>query len=198
MTGLDKIIKHIEDEAALNAGNEIEKANGRAEVILKEATLEAEKKCMEIYEETQNEIKLSLSRAESAANLSEKKLILNAKQEIISDVIKNAQAVLTSLPDKEYIEKILNMIKKYALDQKGSILFSSSDLARLPKDFENSLITVLADKKDARLTVSELTADIDGGFILDYGDIQVNCSFEALISAARETLQDKVRGILFQ
>ncbi len=198
MTGLDKIIKHIEDEAALTARNEIEKAKERAEEILKEAVLEADKKCSEIYEESQNEIKLSLSRSESAAALSEKKLILNAKQEIIADVIKKAQAALTSLPDEEYIVKVRNMIRKYALNQKGHILFSASDLTRLPKDFESSIITALADKSDAGLSVSGLTADIDGGFILDYGDIQVNCSFEALISAARETLQDKVREILFQ
>lgn len=125
MTGLDKIIKHIEDEAVLFARNEIDKATERAEDILKEATLEADKKCAEIYEETQNEIKLSLSRSESAANLSEKKLILNAKQEIIADVIKKAQAALTSLPDEEYFEKILKMINKYALEQKGSVLFSA-------------------------------------------------------------------------
>ncbi len=198
MTGLDKIIKHIEEDAALAAQNEIAKANKRAEEILADAKDEADKKCAEILEQSQIEIKAILSRAESAASLQEKKLILNAKQEIISDVIQKAKETLTQLPEQDYFEKVLKMVIKYTLNQRGQIRLSSKDRERLPKDFAGSLETALVGKKNAELTISEATADIEGGFVLDYGDIEVNCSFEALIFAARETLQDKVRGVLFQ
>lgn len=198
MTGLDKILRHIGEEAELSAQKEIAQANKRADEILAAARREADEKCEEILEQSQNEIKSSLSRSESAANLQEKKMILNTKQEIISEVIQKAKESLTRLPDQEYFERILTMVKKYAMEQKGQILFSAADRNRLPENFGDSLKIALTGKKEAELTVSGLTADIDGGFILDYGDIEVNCSFEALISAARENLQDKVRRVLFQ
>ena len=66
----------------------------------------------------------------------------------------------------------------------------------LPKGFEDTLNQALAEK-GGRLTVSGQAAAIDGGFILSYGGIEENCSFEALFDSAKETLQDKVQELLF-
>ena len=38
---------------------------------------------------------------------------------------------------------------------------------------------------------------MDGGFILCYGGIEENCSFDAIFDSAREHLQDAVQRILF-
>ena len=62
--------------------------------------------------------------------------------------------------------------------------------------FEDQLNAALKEK-GAVLTVSEDTRDIDGGFVLTYGGIEENCSFEALFDSAHEVLQDKVQEILF-
>jgi V/A-type H+-transporting ATPase subunit E len=56
----------------------------------------------------------------------------------------------------------------------------------------------LADKKNASLIISENTVTIDGGFILKYGDVEENCSFDALFSSAKEELSDRVNAILFE
>jgi V/A-type H+-transporting ATPase subunit E len=56
---------------------------------------------------------------------------------------------------------------------------------------------VLSDKEGASLTLSEKTAAIDGGFLLIYGEIEENCSFDALFSASRENMQDQVNAFLF-
>jgi V/A-type H+-transporting ATPase subunit E len=69
-------------------------------------------------------------------------------------------------------------------------------LSRVPKDFEKKLNDALA-KKGAKLAVSDKTQEIGGGFVLDYGGIEMNCSFKAMFDSARESLQDKVRGLLF-
>ena len=38
---------------------------------------------------------------------------------------------------------------------------------------------------------------IDGGFILVYGDIEENCSLEALFAVSKEVLQDKISALIF-
>ncbi len=93
---------------------------------------------------------------------------------------------------------IIRMVKKYALAQNGHIIFSAADRKRLPHQFESSLEAALAEKTGAVLKISEITLNMEGGFVLDYGDVEVNCSLEALFFAAKETLQDKVHKVLFQ
>lgn len=198
MTGLEKILKAIEAEASANAEAVIHQAQKQADDVTQAAKIEADKKCAEIAVKSEIDVKAVLSRAESAAQLQEKKKILDAKQQIISSIITNAKNSLAVLPDSEYMEIILRMVKKYAHKKPGIILFTAADRKRLPENMEVLIQTALAEKIGASLTVSEEIATIDGGFILKYGDIEENCSFDALFSAAKEELQDKVNKILFE
>lgn len=197
MTGLDKILKHIEDAAAMNEESMLNQGKREADKIIADAMAEGKQRCAEIRKETDRNVKASMSRAESAAALQEKKLILNAKQQIISDVILSAKEYLLNLSDEKYFENILLMVKKYALPKAGGILFSEKDYKRLPEQFEDIINVSLTDKKEAVLKISQETRNIDGGFVLTYGEVEVNCSFEGLFSADIENLQDKVSELLF-
>lgn len=197
MTGLDKILKQIEEEAAANAAKEIASANEKVSEILASAKEEADKKCAAIAEQSKIDVKSALSRAESAANLCEKKMILKAKQEIISDVIEKSKNTLIQLPNDEYFNTIIKMVEKYSLDKDGQILFNKSDIKRIPEKFDDTIKDALKEKTNANLTIGEYSDNIDGGFILAYGEIEINCSFESLFLSARERLQDKVCEVLF-
>lgn len=198
MTGLEKILKAIEADARAGADTVIAQAKREAEEILEAAKLEAEKKCNQIAEKSEADVKAIISRAESAATLQEKKIILDAKQQIISNIISNARNSLAKLPNSEYTDIILQMVKKYAHNKSGKLLFSAEDKIRLSADFDAKLKQAISDKPAASLTVSEETASMDGGFLLIYGDIEENCSFDALFSAEKDTLQDKVNSLLFE
>lgn len=198
MTGLDKILKHIEEDAATSAQTIIDKAKEEADRIMANAKEEGQQRCEDIRKQSELDIKSIENRGHSAALLQEKKLILEAKQQIISDIIQKAQDSLLDQPDEDYFNTIINMVVKHALPHEGKILFSNKDYNRLPEQYEDRINAGLTDIAGASLTVTEGDADIDGGFILKYGDIEVNCSFDALFFAAKENLQDKVREVLFQ
>lgn len=198
MTGLEKILKVIEDDANADVDEIIKQAQKDAAEIMNDAKQEADKKCSEMTAKTDANVQAILERAESAAVLQEKKKILNAKQQIISNVITKARNSLASLSDSEYIDIILKMVKKYAHNKEGVILFSKTDKKRLPADIDSKLSLALAEKQGASLVVSEAFAAIDGGFVLKYGDIEENCSFDALFSSAKEELSDQVNAILFE
>ena len=143
-------------------------------------------------------MKATISRIESAAALQERKIILETKQQMISNIITKARESLANLSDSEFTEIILSMVKKYAHNKAGKILFSASDKNRLPMDFNDRMKAVLSEKSEARLSVSDEITDLDGGFLLVYGDIEENCFFDALFLAEKETLQDKVNSLLFE
>jgi V/A-type H+/Na+-transporting ATPase subunit E len=198
MTGLEKILGHIEEDATCIAENILKEAEKEAKEIMAQAQAAADKKCFDIIERSKLDIMSSLNRAESAANLQEKKLILNAKQEIISNLINKARDTLINLPDKDYFDTILLMLQKNALASPGSIAFSNRDLKRLPEGLIERINFTISKNDGANLKLNRETCNIDGGFILTYGDVEINCSFEALFAAARETLQDKVCEALFE
>ena len=198
MTGLEKILKSIEEDAKAAADKITSQAREQAEVILANAKAEAEQQASQIKEKALLDEKEAINRAESAAALQERRIILKAKQEMIQDIITKARNSLDELPDQEFSRMILQMAKRYAHNKKGSILLSTKDQKRLPQDFDQQLKLALAEKSGAELKVSAQTTDIDGGFLLVYGDIEENCSFDALFFAMKDTLQDKVNSMLFE
>jgi V/A-type H+-transporting ATPase subunit E len=198
MTGLEKIIKAIEAEAQASVDKIIAEAKEEAGKILSIAEEEAKQECAKIAEKPALEAKAIISRAESGAKLIKRQMILDAKQQAISDIICKAKNKLTSLPDTEYFEIILQLVKKHAHTQQGIIKFSKADLDRMPKKFEKSLDSAIKEIPNASLTISKECAMINGGFILVYGDIEENCSFDALFNEAKEELQDIVNAFLFE
>ncbi len=198
MTGLEKIIKVIEAESQANADKIISEANEEANQFLSLAKEEAKQSAADIAEKPTSEIKAILNRAESGASLIKRQMLLDAKQKMINEIILKAENKLTSLPDTDYFDIILQIVKKHAHNQPGIILFSQSDLDRLPKKYEKRLNEAIKDIKNASLKISNESAKVDGGFILVYGNIEENCSFDALFSDAKEELQDKVNAFLFE
>lgn len=198
MTGLEKIIKAIESEAKANSERIIAEAKEESEKILALAKSEADAKSVEIAKMPASEVEAIINRAQSGARLIKRQTILNAKQKMINDIVEKAKKKLTSLPDTEYFEIILQIAKKHAHPEEGIIMFSREDLERLPKKFEKSLKEAIKDIDKASLTISKEDAQVDSGFILVYGDIEENCSFDALFSGAKDELLDKVNAFLFQ
>ena len=137
-----------------------------------------------------------LTRAQSAADLLRRRTLLLKKQELIGDVIDSAYRSLFELSDERYFDVLLGMANKYAEKQAGEIAFNERDLGRLPADFEMRLQSALAES-GASLRVSREPRAIDGGFVLIYGGVEENCSFEALFEEQREALQDEVYALLF-
>ena len=193
MTGLEKIVKQIRDEAQQAADQVVSQAKAEAQQLAQKAQSDAEAQTAAVRAQAQADVKNQLAAAQSAAELAKRRAVLAAKQEIISDVIADAEQEIYALPDDSYFDLILKMVKKYSLAQAGEILFSPKDLARIPTGFDAALAKAAA----GPLTLSKQTRAIGGGFVLSYGGIEENCSIRALFDAAHEQLQDKVQEILF-
>ncbi|RDU21819.1 V-type ATP synthase subunit E [Anaerosacchariphilus polymeriproducens] len=198
MTGLENIIKHIEEDAAALAEEKISQAKRRADQILLDARTEGERQVKNIEEMTKAEVNICLSRGESVAALNIRKKILSAKQQMIEDILKKAKVLLINMSDEEYFNVLLKMLLKYAQKMPGDIIFSEADKKRLPKKFDKKIKEALSNIPGASLNISNSERKIDGGFILVYEGIEENCTFDALILENREVLQDKISKLLFE
>ena len=193
MTGLEKIVQQIRDEAQQAADQVVSGAEAEAQALLETARADAQAQVRAIGEKSKRDEQNAMAAARSAAELTRRRAILAAKQELIGSVIDEAQQSIYSLPDGDYFDLLLRMVEKFSLPQKGELHLSAADLERLPADFGRRL------QKAAKgeLSLSPEPRVIDGGFVLSYGGVEENCSIEALFYAAREDLQDKVQELLF-
>ena len=56
----------------------------------------------------------------------------------------------------------------------------------------------VATRNGGTLSISDEKAPIIGGFILRYGNIEINSSLDAIFEENKEVLTDTVKGILWQ
>lgn len=185
MTGLEKIIDSIKSEAELSAKNIISEAESTCGEIISAAKEKADKLYKDEISKAEMQRESILERAKSSAEFIKSQNLLIRKREIIDEFICEAKKKFLSLPDDVYFSYLQKMIDE---NSKGSaeIILNSRDKARLPKSF---------DLKGNR--VSDVDGEFDGGFILDFGDVEINCTVSALFDDAYDRLSDTVNSILF-
>ena len=187
------ILLQIRSQAQQQADKVLAEAQSQAEAILQQAQQQTEEIAKKAQQKAQNEAVESEKRAHSAAQLAAKQSILQEKQALIGQVLEAAKKALLALPEEDYFKLLLQMVQRYAQEGEGELILSANDLARMPKSFPRELAKV---RKELKL--SKQTADMNGGFLLVYGGIEMNCGFDALFAAAEDDMRDRAHEILFE
>lgn len=189
MSGIEKITARlleeceaecasIEDAAALAAANTLAAAETQGRQIIAEAEAKAKAEAERIK-----------AGARSAAELDAGREQLKTKVTLIDEALKKAQWYLHSLNTEDYFKVLFSLAARSRQKGVGELHLNAKDLARMPSSFLNQL--------GAGIRVSDVPYDIEDGFILVYGDIEMNCTFSALFAEYREELRAKAAGILF-
>lgn len=198
MNGIQKIIDHIkadaEAECALIAA--------QAEISCAEMSAVYAKSEQSAYEKIVSDgakkAEQQLERLTSVAALEAKKQVLATKQEMVLATFERAAELLSDLPDDRYVPLLARLAAEASRTGYEKLAFSARDVLRVGekvKDAANALLSRAG--KEANLTVSTDTRNIRGGVIVLNGDIETNCSVDALVSQHRNALSNKVAQKLF-
>ena len=193
MSGIDVIISQIEQDTQAVCDKVVAEAQAKADKILAEARDQAQSVAAAGKDKTAARVADIKKRGESAADLEEKRVMLCTKQDIIATMLKNGLDDEKNLPDNEYFALIIQMVEKYSQPEDGIICFGRRDKERMPDDLPERVNSAAK----GRLTLAVEDADIDAGFILKYGGIEQNCSFDAIFASEAETLSDRAGKLLF-
>ena len=170
-------------------------AKQKADKALAEAKEEAKRQADAILQKGEQDAKDIRDRAESAAELAKRNQMLSFKQGLIGEAIEGARASLEDAPDKEYFDSLLQLYKRFAQKGQGEMRLNQKDLKRLPDDF---LARMKQAVPEADMHISPKPSDIESGFLLVYGGMDINCTFRAVFEDAADALRDAAGKLLFQ
>ena len=198
-TGLDNIIKSILDDARSSRNEILSKAKIKANEILEDAKKQAEALVNSESIRIDEEVLRIKARAESLASVRLRDGLAFAKTNIINEVIKKAKEKILNLPDEDYFKFIFGICRPYfRKSEKCEIVFSSRDLKKFSKKFEDELLN-LAKEVGADIKISKNTLkNNSGGVILRYQDVDENCTLDCIFSEKYSELVDLLNGILFK
>lgn len=190
MTGSEKIVARINGDAEQKSRQIIASAEDQAAKVLEAARAEAKQRSDEIISAANDRADHISMTAKSSAELSVRNALLACRRAEIEKTLTLAAEHVCGLPDNEYFAVIEQLIAKNTQSGKGTIAFNKKDLTRLPAGFAEKL-------EKYSLTVQNEPADINGGFILRYSDIEINCGISAMLEDKRDILEDMANKELF-
>lgn len=186
-----KILKDAEErkESILASGEE------EKEKILSKKLAKAKELEEEIIKKAKAEAKSKKERILSSASLKVRNDKLSAKQEVIKEVFEKSIEELSSISGKELLAFIRESILSLGEIGEQTMILNKDGMDIVDLTFMYELNQSLGEKGNIKL--SQEVGNFKGGFILEKDGIQINNTFEALVSSLRDELEFEVARALF-
>ena len=194
MTGLESILSQIAGDGQKEAEEVLSVSKAKAAETLETAQAKAKEEAAAVLKDAERRAQDIRDRAQSAAELEQRNQMLVFKQELIREAVGAARESLENAPDGEYFEILLKLYRRFAQEGRGEMRLCKRDLARLPDDF---LARMRKAVPGAEVTISPKPQNIENGFLLVYGGVDINCTFRAIFEDASDQLRDAAGKLLF-
>lgn len=195
MDGLTNIINKIFEQTEKECNDIISAAEKTASETIQKAKTDAQALSEDILAKAGEKVSSIGKRAASSCELEYKRALLKKKSEILDSVIDEIKSGIISMETAQYFEFITKLCVKNALCGSGKMYFSACDLSRLPEGFEKALCEKLPEGFEVK--ISNKAAAIDGGFVIEYPEMKVDCSVSSLIDDKLDLIRDKLSKVLF-
>ncbi len=196
MDALEKILNKIGEDNLAEREEILGKAREEARRILEQAREAGEASGASAVQAARLQSGDEVQRAVSRTEHDRRRAVLAARNELIGDVIREAERRLRDLPDAEYFDVLKRLALRHAREGQGVLLFSERDLRRMPAGFAQELNSLLSGSGRS-VTVGRETIPAGGGFVIRYEDIEQNCTFDALLRDSLEDIRDAAFRALF-
>lgn len=190
MNGLTNISNKILQDATQKADAIIAEAQETAANLLAEAKKRAGAEAAAVLKSSESRCADLREKGRLAVELEGRRIISNARQEMITQAFDTALERLLALPEAEYLQLLIKLANGVLADGKGGeVLLNARDRA----DYGQALIEALSN----RATLADDSAPIVGGLIIRRGKIEYNCALDVLVRLVSEKIAPEVSLALF-
>jgi len=197
MNGLERLIQRIEAEAEDQAAKTIEAAQKEASSILESAEIEAEDRKRQLMSQLEIEVKGIRDRKISRAALAARDEVLTAKREALETVYTRIIGMMDALEGEALYEFLLRRFQ--AVIKSGAVVIALNDQTarQLPKDYLERILEVYQ-KEGVTLKLEQQQRQLANGFQLIQGGVVYDCTYPALVSEVRESVEPQLAQLLFK
>ena len=194
MKGTEKIIAHIQADAKSKADAILAAAEKQCEAI----RADYDKKAAQVYaEKVRTGTKACQDQVDSVqriARMEAKKALLSVKQEMVAKSFEQAQELLTSLPEEQYVAFLAKLAARASVSGDEEIVLNERDREAVGEAVVKAANALL---KGGKLSLSERTGSFAGGLILSRGNVEANCTAELLVELCRGEMSVEIADMLF-
>lgn len=188
MAGLELITGKIISDAVMAAESKKAAALECIEGIKTEYSAEEEKLKAKAAEDIAAVNQQADESAKALLHAKEREALLATENAVVAEIIAEAKARIMNLSSEEYFALLTEIYKNNAEDMEGEILLSAEDKKNMPQDFVESL-----SKIKGKLTLSDEDLG-QKGFVVRYGRVELNCTFDAIFEDKYNTFSDIASG----
>lgn len=193
MKGTEKIIAHIQADAKSQADAILAEAEKQCEAI----RADYDKKAAQVYaEKVRTGTKACQDQVDSVqriARMEAKKALLSVKQEMVAKSFEQAQELLTSLPEEQYVAFLAKLAARASVSGDEEIVLNERDREAVGEAVVKAANALL---KGGKLSLSERTGSFAGGLILSRGNVEANCTAELLVELCRGEMSVEIADML--
>lgn len=198
MTGIDKIIAHIEAEAQAEIERIQAQTAERTAKIQAEAAAEAEAAAARILHQGKQAAEQREQRLVSAEEMESKKQLLATRQQLVTEAFERALNQLRHLQADEYVALLATLAANAAITGEEELIFSAKDKESYAQAVCDKANQLLAERhQNNQLHVAAEERPLDGGFYMRRGQVELNFDFASLIHYLRGTISSEVAQVLF-
>ena len=193
MSNVKNITSKILKDAEAGKENILAAAEEEKNKILSKKESAANEIAQEILQKAEADAKSKKERVIYSDKLKVRNNKLAAKQEIIDEVFEKSINKLTELSKEQFLNFVKNSILSMNLTGKQTLILNETGL----KFVDDSFIDELNKEVKATIALSKTAGNFKGGFILENNGIEINSTYEALVSSLRDELEFEVAKVLF-
>ncbi len=193
MGGLERICESILADARAEVNDIMTNAQEKIEELWKEYEEKRDNFINTLESETQRVCMATAERIEAEAASRAREIMLAKRSEGVEEISRYIMDSIINAPDKEYFDILVKLLKNNREEKDGVVYLSKRDLARLPEDFCKR---INQDLNAGKLTISDKPIEAQGGFIIEYGNIDINCRIESIFEAKKNAFSDIINGVI--
>ena len=194
MNGIEKITQRIDADTQAEIDKILADAREEAAKIAEKYNAQSDAEAVELNMRSKKAASEREERLVSAAQMESRKTALAAKQGLVEKVYELALEKLCKMPDAQYTEIVADLLVQAAPSGRGTVVFAPEEAERI-----GEAAVKLANEKlgGGKLTLSQETREIRGGFILRDDRVEVNGTFETLVRLQKAEIAGAVAKMLF-
>lgn len=186
-----KILKDAEDKKAVILSD----AENEKNKILSKKQEEASSLEKTMLEKAEREAASRKERIISGAQLNARNEKLEAKQKVISEVFETSVKELSNCSAEDLKDFIKEVILNSNIKGEQNLILNEAGKKVIDEVFVAEINKELGTK--AFIKINENIRNFRGGFILEKDGIEINNTFEALVSSIKDDLSLEVARVLF-